>query len=663
MWNDNETDIDLLGFEYLVDSLDILLSEQSMLPLTVGVLGDWGGGKSSLMNIAKARLDARTAAACAAAKAAADKKLDGEGNGVAAEEGVDQNGAGEGDADEHRSFITVAFSPWRFEGYNQVKLALMTAVLDAIDDYIAKLPGDNVEQVKKAATVRRLLHRLKALRPAIYTVAATGVAVGAAAAGAPTEVMPVIAAGADMVASTASDRAAEGDQLSAAQPPTQLDELSSIADFHTEFEALLDEITDVQAVVVFIDDMDRCTTSAIVDTFEAIRLFLHAPKTAYVLGLNEPIITAALEERYPDRTAANDSRGQQYLEKMIQARVSIPPLSQPEVLAYVTLLYAERHVTKEQFATLREQTNDNRTQNPNGEAMNEGMVRDALFAGAAMPAPLEEALRIAANVGHPLARGLRGNPRQIKRFLTTLELRRRVADRRHLNLNPAILAKLMVLEETSLPDFEKLYNWQVENDGVPPQLQLAEDHARRVKTIKGASEVKTWAGQAKVQEWLISDPPLAGEPLSPYFTFSRDRLKTSARAARLSPAQQKRVNDLRSSTDFTRNEAVKEALTLDDRDLSEITAVLWEHAQQALNGPASKALIDIAADHPSTATSLFNDLDSMPKKAITHTFVLNFGNKLVKDDRLSDLLAKWHGVSVAVSRAIDSVTKAQEKRA
>ena len=37
MWADNETPIDLLGFEYLVDSLEILLTEPRLLPVTIGV--------------------------------------------------------------------------------------------------------------------------------------------------------------------------------------------------------------------------------------------------------------------------------------------------------------------------------------------------------------------------------------------------------------------------------------------------------------------------------------------------------------------------------------------------------------------------------------------------------------------------------------------------
>ena len=56
VWPDNETRIDLLGFDYLVDSLEVVLTEPRLLPVTVGVLGDWGSGKSSLLNMVADRL-------------------------------------------------------------------------------------------------------------------------------------------------------------------------------------------------------------------------------------------------------------------------------------------------------------------------------------------------------------------------------------------------------------------------------------------------------------------------------------------------------------------------------------------------------------------------------------------------------------------------------
>jgi predicted KAP-like P-loop ATPase len=52
MWADNETRIDLLGFDFLVDELLVILRDARLLPVTVGVAGDWGSGKTSLIGMA-----------------------------------------------------------------------------------------------------------------------------------------------------------------------------------------------------------------------------------------------------------------------------------------------------------------------------------------------------------------------------------------------------------------------------------------------------------------------------------------------------------------------------------------------------------------------------------------------------------------------------------
>ncbi len=57
MWADNETDLDLLGFDLLVDELVVALTMPHLLPLTVGILGDWGSGKSSLLQITRRELE------------------------------------------------------------------------------------------------------------------------------------------------------------------------------------------------------------------------------------------------------------------------------------------------------------------------------------------------------------------------------------------------------------------------------------------------------------------------------------------------------------------------------------------------------------------------------------------------------------------------------
>lgn len=53
---------------------------------------------------------------------------------------------------------------------------------------------------------------------------------------------------------------------------------TSIGEFREECSQLMTELTDLRALVVFVDDLDRCLPPTVVATFEAIRLFLHAPK-------------------------------------------------------------------------------------------------------------------------------------------------------------------------------------------------------------------------------------------------------------------------------------------------------------------------------------------------------------------------------------------------
>ena len=49
MWTDNETKDDLLGYQVHADLLRDVVLDATMLPITIGVFGDWGSGKSSLM--------------------------------------------------------------------------------------------------------------------------------------------------------------------------------------------------------------------------------------------------------------------------------------------------------------------------------------------------------------------------------------------------------------------------------------------------------------------------------------------------------------------------------------------------------------------------------------------------------------------------------------
>ena len=90
MWSDNEAEIDLLGFEYLVDSLIAVLGESQPSPADGRSQWNWGSGKSSLMRMAANRL----------------KKDSG--------------------------YLVIEFSPWVHEDYDDVKTSLIATILDEL---------------------------------------------------------------------------------------------------------------------------------------------------------------------------------------------------------------------------------------------------------------------------------------------------------------------------------------------------------------------------------------------------------------------------------------------------------------------------------------------------------------------------------------------------
>ena len=124
-----------------------------------------------------------------------------------------------------------------------------------------------------------------------------------------------------------------------------------------------------------------------------------------------------------------------------------------------------------------------------------------------------------------IAGNLDGNPRQIKRFLNTFILRKKLADVAKLpDFKVDILAKLMILEYAEPKLFTDLYGWQAQNKGYVPQLIRFEK-----KNEDGEHEIddkyKDWKN-AKIITWLESEPYLANVDLRDYFWISRDRLES-----------------------------------------------------------------------------------------------------------------------------------------
>lgn len=608
MWADNETRIDLLGFDYLVDSLEVILTEPRLLPVTVGVLGDWGSGKTSLLHMVADRLGSS------------------------------------GD------YVVVEFSPWRYEAYDDVKAALMDAVLTKLE---SRLP-QATDPEHASGLVRRLRSKVARI---MRGPAAAGRVLAPAVGGAVAMqhgVDPAIGAatGEALVAGVEAATAAPE------SPPAATSvTFDSVSDFRDEFEELIEGLPEVKSTVVLVDDLDRCLDDTIIDVFEAIRLFLQVSRTAFVIAANRAIVQAAIEGRYPAKATGDPALGKDYLEKIVQIEVAVPPLAAPEAETYLNLLFADLRLDGDAMAKVRAEATLRRRQGQFAVAMNYGIAKGVLDE---VPLDLEADMTIANRIAPALSRGLRGNPRQLKRFLNMLLLRMETARRRGVELDAAVLAKLMVLEQQQ-SEFQQLFMWQLNQDGVPAEIAIAEKVAREESDLPkdAPADLAPWFGTTAVRPWLRLEPMLAGVPLGEYFFFCRDRLSPAAPGARLSAPMQALLGRLQLSTVAQRRTAVEDATKVSPEEFTPLYEALLDRVRQKPDGDATLSAIELAAKLPANWPVLTAALGQIPVRDVPTKLPPQL--VLLGRDRaeVSALLDEWElSTAAALKKAVKEARKA-----
>ena len=429
MWSDNETTTDLLGFAPYAQVAADLVCNAELLPLTVGIFGDWGSGKSSLMNLIE--------------------------QAVVAD-----------------SVVVVKFQPWLHKDYDDVKGALMVAILDALEARRGKLVIAKDAAVAGATQIlQKLAKRVDWLR-VVGFLGKTGAGALMTVAGHPMGMLSVIGGISDLGHSVKDAQREqhvneEGSFLKAGEQTIDVhlrnDEPieRGISSFRNDFSDLIEKLK-LSALVVLVDDIDRCLPPTIVDVLEAIRLFFAVPKTAFVIGADERIIRHALATKYPEAPELATDLGREYLEKIIQIPVSVPKLSAGDVQAYMHLLVLQLHLASKNAATfeqLRVKAAEHRGRRDLASAMNYGIAKP--FIEGRYP-ELHSDLAVISEIAPVLAQFLNGKPREAKRFLNILYLRRALAAKIHVHIEFDVLAKMTVLEYFDTDVYRRLYSLQQE---------------------------------------------------------------------------------------------------------------------------------------------------------------------------------------------------------
>jgi hypothetical protein len=521
--DDNPSDIDLLGFEDMVDVLEEIVTRADLDPVTVGVNAPWGGGKTTVLQLLKRRLDPRDDVFC------------------------------------------LLVSPWEYDNKTDPTTALIDEVLGELQARLesAKGFGDKVKE-----TLGKLRRRVKFSK-----------AMKLAATSALTTTIPGVGALIDLF----DDGNAQENV-----PPDP-----TLQGFRAQFAEAMEseDLAPLKRVVVLVDDLDRSLPDTVVETLEAIKLFLSVKKMAFVVAADEDNVANAIGRRL--QTTGQPITSRLYLEKIVQVPVRVPALSKEQTEEYLALLMLADLDRVEDAITKVKDSRPSEAQR----------LVDRL--GDTLPAERHAEVHLAETLTPLLHRYTTGNPRRLKRFLNAYWLRTSFASRRGVELQPDALAKLM-LAELHLPDlFGQLLAWLAA--GVV---------ADKVAEIEGG----TGDHSAGVRDWGELPPKLPADDLAKYLLLAASLRGETIEEAALPPDLRELAGKLSSASQGIRRQASSDAVKLEAPKQVAVTRFLAASLRQQGAPDAQGALaesISALAAAPGAAATATEELQRIRHGMIT----------------------------------------------
>jgi len=475
MWSDTESNVDYLNFGEVAEIASDIISSSSMLPVSIGILGNWGSGKSSILKLIENRLNEKS-----------------------------------------NQYLIINFDAWLYQGYDDARLSLMEKVASSIKNEVKENEG----LLKKAIN---LFSRIDYFR--LFGLAAEGAAL---ANGIPTG--GIIARSANML-SGLIDGVKTGEEyneiknttdeirknassllrpLQEKSPPQHIDA------FRKEYKEIINGIN--KTLIVIIDNLDRCNPINAIQTLEAIRLFLFLDKTAFVIAADEDMIRSSVREYFK---GLNEKHQIDYLDKLIQIPIRVPKVGVREVRAYLYMLYAlEHNIQNDKADDLRITLENNLRTSWKDVPIN----RDKLLKLLAEDeqSKLSKSYELVDRIAPLLANSplIQGNPRIIKRLLNVIKMRSQIAKRRNMPLDEVLITKLVIFERCVsseiVTDFYRLIDSE---KGKPSFLQIGANGKpnKALPELWNDEELKHF-----IPEWMNLEPNLSGIDLRPALYLSRE---------------------------------------------------------------------------------------------------------------------------------------------
>ena len=618
--SDNETKVDFLNNEAIALTIIKLLREKPDSPVTLGVHGDWGAGKSSILEMIEAGLDG------------------------------------------HDKVLCIKFNGWRFQGFEDAKVALIEGIVTSLVDKrpaLKKAAGALKETFKRIDWLK-VARKAGGLAWTVYT--------GLPSPDHIQSIASIVKGWLNNPEKLATKENIESvaNELNGLIKPIEAKHIpEEIQGFRKAFDSLLKE-AGIEQLVVLIDDLDRCLPDTAIETLEAIRLFVFTERTAFVVAADEAMIEYAVRKHFPelpDTTGPRDY-ARNYLEKLIQVPFRIPALGETETRIYVTLLLVG--------ATLGEKDPDfqklitaarERLKRPwTSTALDAATLKTALGSKATS---IQDALALSDQIGPILASGSKGNPRQIKRFLNALVLRQQIANARGFgdDVKLPILAKLMLAERFLPALFDQIASIAAAApDGKCLDLGLLETGI--IKDSKAHKRVKEnqsksgndsalatgWLASESIRSWASFEPQLVGIDLRPYLFVAKDRKDyfggTSALGKLAAVAEhllEPKIHVQGMLPELKKLAAPEAAQIFEEVRTRIMGKAIFDTQPSGVDG-----LIVLITAHSALESNLLDFLEALPIDHLGPWVVSGWGS-VIKDPttitRFETLLSKWAAVS------------------
>lgn len=485
MWNDVETADDLLNFRLIANIATSLVFESEGEPVSIGISGKWGTGKSSLVKMIGEKLQS-------------------------------ENSQGE--------YVFLEFNAWLYQGYDDAKLAL----LQSVSDKILTIAEERESLVDKAFSFAKRINYFRALKIAAPAIAGGlfGSAIGGPIGGILGVVSGIASAGAatpDDIEKLTSDYSKLSPELSGILKPEQnLSLPKQIEELRGSLTNLLKELN--ITLVVLVDDLDRCMPNTAISTLEAMRLLLFVPRTAFIIAADEGMIRSAVRSHFSQPDLDSDLVTN-YFDKLIQVPLRVPRLSTNDVKAYVIILLSELAVRKK---TLSQEIADKAKKIILDKAKKswQGTLtkKDLQEAFGNHASILEKEISISLEISEILSstKEISGNPRLIKRFLNNLIIRQKIAEEQGLAIAFEELVKMQLFERCATSAaFDYLARQVTESDDGKPEF-IVKIERELQKGDPYIAPDTSWSNPF-IESWIGIKPALASIDLRPLLYLSREK--------------------------------------------------------------------------------------------------------------------------------------------